>query len=541
MTNNRRGSTLALAVMVGAFCMVLLSCESDSPQEDLVEAGAAIFHDGVLPDGSPLVAMRPEGFTLEGEYAACATCHRRSGMGSVEGLVDSAILVPPLVGPVLFRPALYAESFLDESHYYVPHPSWRRAMTRPAYDKHTLAASLRDGLNSAGEPIGAPMPRYDLDDAAAQALTAYLRQLGSEASPGVTDEIMHIATVIAGDANPARAEAVLGVLNTWASTARGGGLPWQLHTWSLNGPADTWQAQLDSYYDKQPVFAVLSGAGASTWQPVHDFCEQSELPCIMPVVDLTPLDRAAHFSAYFSPGIGLEARILAKYLQDSGKVVRQRFGDDAGAHAAAILGEELGATTNNVEEIGIDDALVLWLRPDAVAAFVAEHPNGPPAAEIYLSALLASPEDVSLPPTWREHTRFVTLFDDLGLQGEIARLRLERWLTRNGLAEQGPRRVQADAYVASYILNKSLATIRRQELNRPAVPLTREHLLETLEDIVAKYSDGTQLIDEDLHIAYYGRMSLGPGQRIAARGGSIVGYQSPDSSRLILLSDRIVP
>jgi hypothetical protein len=155
--------------------------------------------------------------------------------------------------------------------------------------------------------------------------------------------------------------------------------------------------------------------------------------------------------------------------------------------------------------------------------------------------LLASPEDVSLPEAWKQRVQFVSLFDDVGLQGEIARLRLDRWLEMEGLVGKGNRRWQADAYVASYLLNEAIGNIRAQEVRRPAVPLTREHVIEMLETLVNKYDDSTGLIDMDNHVAYYGRMSLGPRQRVAVRGGTIMRYASTDSGKLVAASKRIVP
>jgi hypothetical protein len=90
-------------------------------------------------------------------------------------------------------------------------------------------------------------------------------------------------------------------------------------------------------------------------------------------------------------------------------------------------------------------------------------------------------------------------------------------------------------------LNEALGEIREQEVRRPAVPLSREQLIETLETLLDKYNDSTNLIDPDSHVAYYGRMSLGPDQRVAVRGGSILRYASPDATGLVRVSKRIVP
>jgi hypothetical protein len=102
-------------------------------------------------------------------------------------------------------------------------------------------------------------------------------------------------------------------------------------------------------------------------------------------------------------------------------------------------------------------------------------------------------------------------------------------------------RPQADAYAAAYLFTRALGEIRGQELRRPAVPLIREHVLEMLEDEANKYTDGTDLVDPDSHVALYGRMSLGPKQRTAVRGGTLLRYASPESDRLVPASNRIVP
>jgi hypothetical protein len=482
-------------------------------------------------------------------------------MGSVEGSIDSTILVPPVAGPVLFAPARFSASYLDDSHHYVPNAAWKRSLTRPAYDRQSLGRALREGLDPGGHWLVAPMPLYNLDETAVAALTAYLQQLSRTAAPGVTSHTLHLATVVTPDAQPGQVDAALGVLRTWSKSARGSGTPWRLHVWELSGPSGTWLAQLETHYHQQPVFALLSGVGASEWTPVHRFCEQQRVPCVLPSVEVVPAPGEDWYSMYFSPGVGLEARVLARYLNDqpgatgSRTNIIQVYSDATGRHAAGVLSSDLKATTGSItvrkyrltsprsalDGLTANDLLILWLRPDEIEQLATEMPQGPRAGTVFLSALLATPEAVSLPAGWKQRTQFVSLFDDLGLQGEIARLRLEHWLETAGLADPGNRRLQADAYAASYLFNDVLGDIREQEVRRPAVPLSREHLLETLETVVNKYNDSTNLIDTDSHVAYYGRMSLGPRQRVAVQGGTVMRYASPDSDKLLPASKRIVP
>jgi hypothetical protein len=253
--------------------------------------------------------------------------------------------------------------------------------------------------------------------------------------------------------------------------------------------------------------------------------------------------------------------MLARYLADGEAEphrdanITQVYSDASGRYAAEVLRTRLNTAAGSIaqrrfratsprvvlKEVAANDILVLWLRPDEIEQLATAMPQGPPAETVFLSAFLATPEELSLSAAWKQRVRFVSLFDDVGLQSEIARLRLQRWLEREGLDGGGNRRLQADAYAASYLLNDALGDIRGQEVRRPAVPLSREHLLEMLETRVNKYDDSTELVDTDSHVAYYGRMSLGPRQRVAVRGGVIMRYASPESGKLVTIGKRIVP
>ncbi|HEY0635669.1 MAG TPA: c-type cytochrome [Gammaproteobacteria bacterium] len=522
------------------------------------ELGRRIFEQGILPDGSPLRALRAGSLLLEGKSAACATCHRHSGMGSVEGSGATTVLVPPVAGPLLFKPARFHGHFLDSRHHWVPNDAWARALARSAYDEKSLGRALREGWDADGKRLLAPMPHYALDEQAVAALAAYLKQLGAVAAPGVEADTLHLATVITPDAPAGQADTVLGVLRAWATRARGVAKPWRLQVWELTGPPESWGEQLQARYRQQPVFAVLSGVGGAQWSRVHRFCEVNRVPCILPSVEIAPEHEDDYYPVYYSPGAALEARVLARHLITARPVVPevvQLFSDATGSQAAQTLRSHLetGAMQPNdrlyspenpaaaLTDLPRDGALVLWLRPAELQQLVAIAPQGPDVQHVFFSALLASPEELVLPPAWKARVSWVSLFDDMGLQAQIARARLQRWLKQHGLPHSGSLRLQADAYAACYLFTSALSVISAEEVRRHPVPLSREHLLESLETLVNKYSDGTQWVDPDSHVAYYGRMSLGPGQRMAVRGGSLLRYAPPELRKLVMVSGRIVP
>ena len=78
-----------------------------------------------------------------------------------------------------------------------------------------------------------------------------------------------------------------------------------MHVWELQGDSDTWGEQLATLYREQPVFAVLSGIGEGSWQPVHAFCESEHLPCLFPTTDLPVIAEKDFYPIYLSKGMTL--------------------------------------------------------------------------------------------------------------------------------------------------------------------------------------------------------------------------------------------
>ena len=265
--------------------------------------GEAIYRRGVLPSGAPLTATVAGDVPLEGVSAACTTCHQRSGMGSVEGRV----WVPPITAPIL-----------GASRGSGPR-------LRPGYDDAALARTLREGVDVAGRPLDPLMPRYDLRPEDLEALTSYLHGLGARVPPGVSEREIRFATVVTPDADPGRVQAMLDVFDGFFrgknvqvrslarfGTQRGTFRTWTLETWRLTGEPSGWAGQLRAFYAKDPVFALLGGVGEAEWGPVDDFCEENEVPCLLPNVDAPPASAGrSYYTLYVSRGVELEAAAVA--------------------------------------------------------------------------------------------------------------------------------------------------------------------------------------------------------------------------------------
>jgi hypothetical protein len=539
-----------LAVLVGLFCHAPRAAESPSP-----EVGESIYRQGVLASGAPLLGTREVGsLGLVGADAACVNCHRRSGLGSREG----TLTIPPVTGEYLFRARGTAaqEPMLHGNGNTLGH--------RDPYTDATLARALREGLDSTGSPLNPLMPRFALDDASMGDLIGYLKTLGTRRMRGVTGTLLHFATVVTPDADPAKRQGMLDVLRQYLveknSVPFGAPQPrragkksfgtslslaqrhWQLHLWELSGPAAGWRQQLDQDFAREPVMALLSGVGGSTWGPVHDFCESAELPCLFPNVEVPTIADGDFYSLYFSKGVLLEAELIARQVSAlpkraaGGTVLQIYRAGDSGEAAAKALREALqgrgievrskmlpadrpgsglgpalrGAVTN--------DVLVLWLRPPDLAT-LGEAPAALPA--VFLSGLMGGLEQAPLPASWRPHAR-MTYPVDLPDRRVIRVDYPIGWLSLRHIPVVALQ-TQADTYLACGILTETLG--HAGDVTDPT------YLVELVQES----------LDHRILTGYYPRLTLATGQTLASKGGYLVHFADPSGSKLVADGDWTVP
>jgi hypothetical protein len=523
-------------------------------QPERMRLAERIYREGVLPSGGPLRGLRADGAEVAGAQAACVQCHRRSGWGTVEG----NRIIPPITGAFLYQLRAHTLAELDARHTRGPDLAHAlgRNRTRPPYTDETLRRAIRDGVDSAGRPLDALMPRYVLDATNAQLLADYLQQLSEARPPGVTADTIHFATVVAPGVDPARRAALLDVLSAffavrnagsrleklreqrYAAAAHRSYRQWQLHVWDLTGAPETWGAQLAAYAQRQPVFALLSGVSDGAWEPVQAFCEQRQVPCWFPTVDLPAAAATDFYSLYFFNGVLLEAALLARRLDDQrsalARVIEIRGNDAAAAGAAKaleralerdvrieerVLGQVDAATLRAaIADATPDDAIVFWLRPADVAR-LADLPA--PRAAVYFSATLAGGEHAPLPPAWKRSAQLLYPFE-LPDARRANLTRFHAWLETRGLPLVDER-LQSDAYLASLLVAEKIDDLDET--------LSQDRLVERAEAILSMH----------LATGSYHRLSLGPGQRFASKGGYLTRFATSDGSALIAETPWITP
>jgi len=506
---------LAAFLVPGLLLCLLAACGTDdAPRQSEIEIGRRIFRDGLLASGEPLAATVAGDVRILGTQFSCQSCHGRSGMG----VPESTYIVPPITGPVLF----------SES----PQPQ------RPAYTNASLARALREGVTPTGRQLAELMPRFEFDDAAIDSLAAYLATLSAGNSPGVDASEIHFATVTTEDVDPSRRSAMLAVLQQYfeevnrqtraESGRRDRGftpeskLPpvfreWSLHEWVLRGPSESWGAQLETQYQQTPVFAMVSGIGTGSWMPVARFCEQHEIPCLLPATDLPDAGGGDFYTLYFSRGLGLEADLIASHIiANPVKNVIQVFCDDSTAQAAGILRQSLDNKGIEFENIRFDcrktvqqSQLAERVSSDAPAAYVlwantSQLGDLPelPGGRFYVSSILLQRDGQAVTAGITTPVFMVYPFRLPG-SSDPALTRFSVWAkTRN--IELVDARLQGEVFFVCLVLNDAVKHMGRF--------FVRDYLLDMLDHSQALVA----------YLPFYPRPTIGPGQRFLSKGGYIL-------------------
>ena len=507
------------------------------------DPGWRMYHEGINPDGEPMRATVQGDIPVDGTMFTCASCHLRSGLGSLEG---SVITLPTNWG-WLNRPMVGAE-MTDTARERLP-DELKQDEFRPAYDDKSLARAIRLGKDPNGRVFDLVMPKYALDKDEMDTLIGYLKRLSAEFSPGVTDSTIHFATVVTDGVGDEDQKAMLAVLQAhirdhnsqvrhederkrrgpfykqekWDPYRR-----WQLDVWRLEGDPASWPDQLAVYYEQQPVFALIGGISDEEWRPIHDFCERQQIPSIFPVTDFPVISDSDWYTLYFSKGHYQEGEAVARYLRRADKPIReapvvQIYRDTREGRTfarglretrelvrmPAVADQVLKGDTLLTPELlrKIDEqhpgaSLVLWVGPDDLPALAAFE-DGPRPPVVFLSATMLGDAIWELPETVRP---FTLMTHPKAMPADKARTRIaiERWLEIREIPLTNFD-LQAKMYFVGWNLAGQIKMMRDE--------FYRDYFLDITD----------MMRDQDYAVGVYERLSFGPGQRYASKGCYLTG------------------
>jgi hypothetical protein len=580
------GARVFLASMAGIFCLasvlsasLSLGAGNDSPPPDLsreetVRLGDRIYRDGILPSGEPFSALVQGDIPVEGTMFSCERCHLRSGLGSFEG----GVLTPPTNGNVLYSPWNSVEEvgklrqgntegmgrLRKRSQYLLA--MYGEFPSRSAYTDKTLAIAIRDGGDPESREFIGVMPRYTIGDRDMAVLVAYLKLLSKDPSPGVTETTIRFATVITDDVGRKERDAMLGSLDRYLriynsrrvsslalhKSGRGKrgasqasldpeSRQMSLSRWELKGSPETWRDQLEEYYRKEPVFALLGGITTREWRPVHEFSEAHGIPCLFPITDLPVVSSKNWYTLYFSKGFYQEGEMAARHLarseaRDPGRAVVQVYPDTPEGKAFAagfreawnesgrrpVADRALPAGTPSTREIleraiGNDRqaVLVLWAGAEAFPALDAVAGGEGGVSTIYMSASLLKDRLLAVPETLRGKT-YITY--PYGLPGP--------GMMPSPAGGQPPSLEITDRKIAGKM--DALSSVLTEFFIMWQGNFYRDYMLDVI--------DGSMLMVS----SPYERVSFGPGQRYASKGCYIVQLSKGDRPEFVRKSDWVI-
>jgi len=525
--------------------------------EEALRLGERMYRDGILPSGEPLQAIVKGDIPMTGSEFTCANCHQRSGFGSLEGTVRTS----PINGAQLYSPLSRFKGVpLSRRSAAVPEAE----LFRPAYTDETLAHAMRTGQYPNGKQMSDTMPLYFLSDRDMAILVYYLKNLSIGNEPGVTDTTLRFATVVTDEVAKDDREAMLAPLQfyirnwrlsrTMERSARttafvqegsfGDLRTMSLSVWELKGPAETWRGQLEEYYRREPVFALLGGITTGSWAEVQKFCDDHRVPAIFPITDHPGLNANGGYTFYLSRGLAQEAETAARFLHSRDDLpkdnsVVQVFRNDRSGRALAkafqetwtglghalpeerALGLNVGMTEGFWKSLkGTHQVVLMWLNKDDFPDLENLAKTHSMPDMVLASFSLLGSRMYTLPEKQRAAV-YVTYPYALPQEAKVYRTNIEAALRKNAIPI-----TNLDVELKMY----SLFSIISGPLSRMRTYVYRDYFIEMLEATA----------DMSMTPAVFPRLSFGTGQRYASKGCYIVQVNAGPQPELVKRSDWIL-
>ena len=441
---------------------------------------------------------RLNGVAVPSAAVTCRNCHGPDGRGKAEG----GVIPTAIDWDALSQPAA---------------PVGGRR--RPAYDDAAVGRAITAGLDPAPNRLNGTMPRYEMSAADLADLTAYMKVLGHEPEPGVTDDSVCIGVLLP----TGEPDGVRQVLTAYAGKVNAAGglyrrrIEWRFVELPAEPTRRAWATR--TFLEGESVFACVSLPGS---QPaaVTALFEETGTPLVGP----SPLTHAGPpspvvFSLY--PSAGEQAHALVAFAVERAP---------RGTHRAVVLATDgdlhADALARRCEEAGCPTVVVHGLPADGGerAALVRRwHADGrtllfhlAPARD--LPPLLAAGVAVGWHPTVLAAGAGVgaELFEPPpGFAGK-AFLPLpelppdetsDAAREYRGLTDGRPR---AGRQVATEVAALTAAKVLVESLKRSGRDLSRTQLMRSLEGLV-RFETGLGP-----------PLTFGPGRRVGARGAYVV-------------------
>ncbi|MCI0487541.1 MAG: ABC transporter substrate-binding protein [Blastocatellia bacterium] len=344
--------SLLIAALAGADYSANKMYSFSPPSERLTpqeRRGKQIYLKGKGSSSQEIVALLGKDNTeVPGSVLTCAGCHGRDGRGKPEGgITPSDITWPSLTKP-----------------YGVAHTGGRK---HPPYTERFLKRAITLGIDPAGNRLHTAMPRYrmSLDDMAD--LVAYLKRLGRDPDPGLSETAIRVGAILPPSERFAEmGQAIKSTLAAYFDDLnRAGGVYNRRIELSFIEPVGSPEErteQVRAFLDDTEVFALTSGFMAGADREIAALIEEKEIPLIgaftlHPQISF-PLNR---YVFYIYAGLEDQGRALAAFAAK--KIAKQNPpaaiiypDDDASRKVAEAIKQQCQKSGwETVEEVAISE------------------------------------------------------------------------------------------------------------------------------------------------------------------------------------------
>lgn len=289
---------------LAAFFVLACAVHAAQPLTDAEQLGKRIYQKGV--GNKPIIAkLSGSGIDAQGPDFPCIKCHGEDGVGGREGGVKTADISP-----------------LSLSHAFSgTRPSGR---THAAYDNKLIARAIGEGKDPAGNTLHALMPRYTMDSQDLAGLLAYLKRLGNEPVPGVSDDAIRVGMLLPSHGALKEVGAdVVKLLRAYFDrlNAQGGVFGRKIRFAPVEfNPAITGgaQAAIAALREQDAPFCYLANLGIAEDDSASRLLAEQEVPVIAP---LTLAGDSSHDQArnifYIYASLYDQARVAIDYVADT--------------------------------------------------------------------------------------------------------------------------------------------------------------------------------------------------------------------------------
>lgn len=273
-----------------------------TPEE---QRGKRIYLYGTSPQGKDIVATVGEGgIEVPGNVMSCSNCHGIHGQGkAVGGIRPSNLTWESLIKPVVTTP--------------------NGPRIHSAYTEQTLEAAITRGIDPAGNKLLGAMPRFQISTEDLTDLIGYLKRLGNDRDPGVSENKIVIGTILPKGSLAAMGQSIRAVLTAYFSelNSQGGIYNRRIElkfVETADTPAAT-RAALERFLKEEQIFALTSAYIPGAEKEILTLMEQESVPLIGPLTlypqTSEPLNRQVF---YLLSGIGEQVRALVDFAAKQG-------------------------------------------------------------------------------------------------------------------------------------------------------------------------------------------------------------------------------